>query len=59
MTTSRAGARVRGYGWYRPRYEERYAGRRMLSNDFGGGLGSFGGEDMDERRKLGECTMIR
>jgi hypothetical protein len=30
-TTSRAGVRVRGYGWYRPRYEARYAGRRMLS----------------------------
>ena len=45
MTTSRAGARVRGYGWYRPRYEARYAGKRMLSlSDVLGGEGLV--EDM-------------
>jgi hypothetical protein len=44
MTTSRAGARVRGYGWYLPRYEARYAGKRMLSDNCAGvGLD---GEDM-------------
>ncbi|KAF8271910.1 hypothetical protein EI94DRAFT_1697724 [Lactarius quietus] len=43
VTTSRAGVRVRGYGWYRPKYEARYAGRRMLSGFERVGLG---GEDM-------------
>ena len=28
----------------------------MLSYAFGGGFGPFGGEDMEERRELCECT---
>jgi hypothetical protein len=57
MTTSRAGARVRGYGWYRPRYEARYAGRRILSNAFGGG--GFWGEDMKGMRERSGERAIR
>ena len=49
VTTSRAGVRVRGYGWYRPRYEARYAGRRMLSGFETVGLG---GEAMVVRGEL-------
>jgi hypothetical protein len=30
-TTSHSVVRVRGYGWYRPRYEARFSGRHMLS----------------------------
>jgi hypothetical protein len=55
-TTSRAGVRVRGYGWYRPRYEARYAGRRMLS-----GLEIFGldGEAMVVRGELSDEVIRR